>query len=344
MNRKRQKIDVLVIGAGISGLIAARKLQESGLHVTVVDKNPQTGGRLATESIGSGLADLGAQFFTTRNIDFQNLVDEWTAAGIVYTWASSWSNGSIESHPSVESSPGHPRYAAYQGMKGLAAYLAQDLETVVNCQIISLTAGQSGWHAHDTEGNIYNSQAVLITAPVPQTLLILKNGFTHLSPEEKADIELIQYAPCLSAVFQTNKPVHLPEPGAIQRPQERIPWIADNRRKGISPEVNLVTVHAGAELSKELWNADDAQILAILGESLNPFLEADTDVLPACLKRWQYAWPEVLYPKRYFLSAYLPPLVFAGDAFGGPRVEGAVLSGLAAAQLLSSLKNGKLSS
>jgi len=344
MNHKMQKIDVLVIGAGISGLIAARKLQERGLRVMVVEKNSQIGGRLATENIDSGLADLGAQFFTTRNSEFQNMVNEWTTAGIVYTWATGWSNSSIEPRSSVERAPGHPRYAAYQGMNALAAYVARGLEIIVQCQISSLTAGQSGWHAHDTNGNIFNTQAVLVTAPVPQSLIILKNGFTHLSPGEKADVELIQYAPCLAAVFRTDRPLHLPEPGAIQRPEERIPWIADNRRKGISPEINLVTVHAGTELSRELWNVDDAQILTVLGESLLPFLGADTIVQPAHLKRWQYAWPEVLYPKRYFLSSYLPPLVFAGDAFGGPRIEGAVLSGLAAAQVLSSLKNGKLSS
>jgi renalase len=344
MNHKMQKIDVLVIGAGISGLIAARKLKESGLHVIVVDKSSQIGGRLATENIDSGLADLGAQFFTTRNSEFQNMVNEWTTAGIVYTWATSWSTSSIEPHPSTERAPGHPRYAAHKGMNALAAYLAQGLEIFTHCQIVSLTAGQSGWHAHDTNENIFNAQAVLITAPVPQSLLILKNGFTHLSPGEVADVELIQYAPCLAAVFRTDKPLHLPEPGAIQRPEERVPWIADNRRKGISPETNLVTVHASTELSKELWKADDAQILTVLEESLLPFLDADTLVQPARLKRWQYAWPEVLYPKRYFLSSYLPPLIFAGDAFGGPRIEGAVLSGLAASQVLSSLKNGKLSS
>lgn len=343
MNQTSNKIDILVIGAGISGLIAARKLQETGLRVTVVEKSPKAGGRLATEQINSGLADLGAQFFTTRSPEFKNLVKEWITAGVVFTWAKGWSNGSIEPHPSFERASGHPRYAAHQGMSALAAFLARGLEVHVNCQINSLTAGQSGWNAHDSAGNLYRSQAVLITAPVPQSMLILKNGFTHLSPEEKADLDLIQYAPCLAAVFESDDQIHLPEPGAIQKPEERIPWIADNRHKGISSETNLVTVHAGTDLSKELWNTDDLQIFAVLEKSLKPFLEPNTRIQPVYLKRWQYAWPEVLYPKRYFLSAYLPPLVFAGDAFGGPRVEGAVLSALAAAQVLSRLKNGKLS-
>jgi predicted NAD/FAD-dependent oxidoreductase len=40
------------------------------------------------------------------------------------------------------------------------------------------------------------------------------------------------------------------------------------------------------------------------------------------------------YPERCLVAAKEPPLVFAGDGFGSPKVEGAALSGLAAADAL----------
>jgi predicted NAD/FAD-dependent oxidoreductase len=43
----------------------------------------------------------------------------------------------------------------------------------------------------------------------------------------------------------------LPAPGAIQiEGGEPVYWIADNNRKGISPQKSALTIHAGAEFSR----------------------------------------------------------------------------------------------
>jgi len=52
------------------------------------------------------------------------------------------------------------------------------------------------------------------------------------------------------------------------------------------------------------------------------------------LHRWRYAQPIELHPERFLRVGGDAPLLFAGDAFHGPRVEGAALSGMAAADEL----------
>ena len=65
---------VLVIGAGIAGLSAARCLLEQGVardDLRVVDKGRGVGGRMASRRMdtpaGQARFDHGAQFFTTRS-------------------------------------------------------------------------------------------------------------------------------------------------------------------------------------------------------------------------------------------------------------------------------------
>jgi hypothetical protein len=67
---------------------------------------------------------------------------------------------------------------------------------------------------------------------------------------------------------------------------------------------------------------------------LRPFLSKNSTIKAHHIHRWRYALPIVIHPQRTLLADGLPPLAFAGDAFNGPRVEGAALSGLAAAKEL----------
>ncbi|NLF90390.1 MAG: NAD(P)-binding protein, partial [Corynebacterium marinum] len=53
--------DVIVIGAGLAGLQAARRLQDNGLTVTVLEGSDAVGGRVRTDRVDGFLVDRGFQ-------------------------------------------------------------------------------------------------------------------------------------------------------------------------------------------------------------------------------------------------------------------------------------------
>src|SRR5215471_14539137 len=68
--------DVLVIGAGMAGLTAARALAESGLKVLVVEAQDRIGGRIWTRHIGDEAIELGAEFIHGRPPELWALIEE----------------------------------------------------------------------------------------------------------------------------------------------------------------------------------------------------------------------------------------------------------------------------
>ena len=321
--------DVLIVGAGLAGLMAAHVLRDAGIQTLVVDKGRSVGGRMATRRIGDGLADHGAQFFTVREPEFKAYIDRWLEEGRIFEWSRGWSDGSLS-----ETRDGHPRYAARGGMNALAKHLAEGITVRLNTKIESISRQNEGWRAVDESGTIYNAKGVIVTPPVPQSIAMIDAGRTPLAPTDRAELSKIEYEPSLTAMFLVEGEVRLPPPGALQRPHAPIFWIGDNNRKGISPNVTILTAQAGAMYSQQLWERTDAEILAAMKVDMLPILGERVKIVEAELKRWRYAQPKSLYRDRCLVAADLPPLIFAGDAFGGPRVEGAVLSGLTAGHTL----------
>ncbi|MFF2777403.1 flavin monoamine oxidase family protein [Streptomyces sp. NPDC058052] len=71
-------VDVVVVGAGYAGLIAARALLNSGLTVQVLEAADRVGGRAMTVSSAAGTAvDLGGQWIGRDHVKMRALADEY---------------------------------------------------------------------------------------------------------------------------------------------------------------------------------------------------------------------------------------------------------------------------
>jgi len=67
-----------VIGAGLSGLVAARELARRGVDVVVLEARERVGGRMhATKTEGGVLLELGAEFFGPLSRDIARLAGEY---------------------------------------------------------------------------------------------------------------------------------------------------------------------------------------------------------------------------------------------------------------------------
>lgn len=319
-------IDVIIIGAGLSGLVAARQLEAAGARVLVLEKARSTGGRMATRRMGGGQADHGAQFFTTRTPEFQRQIEAWMSEGKVDVWGYGWSDGSLKRTPI----DGHPRYYALEGMNSLARDMAKELHDVrINVRIMHAEYRGERWILTDDSERHYDAPVLILTPPVPQSLDLLMD--VKLTNEDRSALSRIEYGPCLCGLFVVEGEVDLPEPGALQDFNQPIYWIADNQRKGISP-TRTITVHAGVAYSRQHFDALDETVLDHLAGPIKDRLMPGAHIVERQLKKWRYSVPLTTHPFDCLVAEGLP-LIFAGDAFGGRgRMEGAYHSGLAAAE------------
>ena len=317
--------DVLIIGAGLAGLSAANDLIQAGYNVLVVDKGRGLGGRLAGRRIGEATFDHGAQFMTAREARFKGVVAEWIQAGVAEEW--------YRSYPGQPNS--HPRYRGVPTMTAIAKHLAIDMTVMRGTKADSISQQGNRWMAMLDNGETVVAKKMLITSPVPQTMDLLATGNIVLPADKLARLSRIQYEPSIAVMAVLDGPTAIEAPGAISLEKGPISWLSDNLQKGVS-KIPAVTIHGSAEFSAHQFERDHMEAGQRLIDIATPFL-GTAKVTEYQVHGWRYSKPTVVDDASCMLvseATDLPPLALAGDAFAGPRFEGAVQSGWAAAKRL----------
>jgi len=303
-------MDTLIIGAGISGLLLAQELTTRGQRPVIVEKSRGFGGRLATKRVGEAVFDSGAQFFTAREAIFQLRVAAWQHAGLVREWS-----------PSVH------RFIGQPAMTAVPKSLAQGLDIRREHKATSVRRDAAGrWTVVFETGLEMSGDRLLLTCPVPQALALLDAGSVALDGTTRAALDRLTYHPCLALLAVLDRPSGVPVEGLAPEAGP-IRWLADNTKKGVSPAVPAaVTIHAAPDFSATHYTAPEPDVTMALLAAARPWL-GNANVTATALHRWKFSEPKATHPDR---SVWLPELQlgFAGDAFGGPKVEGAALSGL----------------
>ena len=293
--------------------MAARKLAEQH-EVIVLDKGKTPGGRCATRRIGTATFDHGAQFFTTRTAQFESVVAQWVKDGVAREWCRGFGTNP----------DGFPRYIGTRGMTTITKYLASGIDVRCNSFVFAVTRmnGPQSWKIHLDDGTSIAADALIVTTPLPQSYSLLISADVEM-PEALYKTE---YDRTLTLLATLDGPTNITSSGALQEPNDEVAFVADNSQKQISATA-AITLNATAAFSEAHWSTNPDEVHALLRDHARQFL-GESRIVVSQLKRWRFATPRTIWPEPCWVN---DSLALAGDAFAGPRVEGAAVSGLAAA-------------
>lgn len=321
---------VVVIGAGLAGLTAAKALRAAGVHVTLLEKSRGVSGRLSTRRVREpGPAegcefDHGAPAVHVRRPAFQAAVDALTAQGAMCRW------------------PHDGSYVGVPGMNRAFAALADGVDLILQARAERLTRTTDGWRVavatptrtDDTATHL--ASAVIVATPALQAAALLRIAAPDLA--ERAAMASMD--PCWTVMVAVR-------PGAMNHPAGDVaPFVPDTTsmldvivRNDAKPQrtgTGQSTWHTLVAHARPDWSETNLERAAedVLGEILPVVCRATGlvagDVLYAAAHRWRYA--------RTRIAAGTPTLArpdgtlaVCGDWLLGREADDAHASGSAAA-------------
>lgn len=334
---------VIVVGGGLTGLVAARKLRGRGVAVTLVDRTFPFGGRLRPERIdvpGHGRAafDPRPAFLGPRQYDrdhpdaplgFPPLglrSDEFSPETLSTLRRIPIVRVSSGSEPAV---PVPPSGVTVGGGAGALLDLLQlrgcdeQFDRLTDTEVVGLQPEQHGWRVRVRECGVTShgdrlcrtlgADAVLLTQPIPDALGLLDASHVNLPDPIRDELRRVRYERAMSILAAFRGPAQLP--AAVSFGDSPLSLAFDNQLTGASPGGPAVTAVVDPDWAAEHWGESDEAI----ARRLLPLVESWV----GCERVWHRVrrhefGRSTARPRMPFAEASdVPPLLIAGDGFAG---------------------------
>lgn len=294
--------DILIIGAGISGIHLANLIKSSQKKIILIDKAKGLGGRLATRRVNDLGIDHGLQYFQESE-QIASHLQEWCRKG----WLNQVDQG----------------FVSPQGMTSLIKKMAEGLD-IIKSQKASRIYQDKNWIVETDEGMVIEAQTIILTAPLPQASefldanMLIPFGLSNILKDYHYDKSLI------GLFVAESLPANL---RSFTKDGNKLILM---REKHLYPQA--FTYVLNPEKTEEIYSQSDHSCLEIIQKQALSDIKMDLAITHAELKRWRYATA-----KTALASPYLEVqknLFLIGDSFISPDVAGSILSAEALAKRL----------
>ncbi len=335
-----------VVGAGMAGVACARTLAQAGHDVTLIEKQPRTGGRTASLDTPYGSFDAGAQYFTVRDERFAQALE--TVPGLARPWSASTVRV-LDAAGRVAAAappPGEAHWVATPAMDALVQAWSEPLaragRLLTHTAVTHVERDPMRAHAWQlrtatVDGGtrtLAGFDGVVFALPAPQTQALL--AACAVAPDWSEALADVQIAPCwtlMLAFAQAVRPglVTLgPQWNAARSTHHRVAWLARESSKPGRAQIERWTVQASPRWSQEHLQDDHERIRAKLTRAFAELTGIRAEPTLSQVRCWPHAQTQSPLGQA-FVWDDASGLGACGDWCLGHRLEDAFVSGLSLA-------------
>ena len=299
-----------MIGAGISGLVCARRLAAQGVQVLILEKSRSLAGRCASRKFGDHVVDSGVQYFTLRNPVVRKEVQSVSSDQLQTISPPVYENGKIYRE-------GEERFYLAGGNNRLGKLLAEGLEVRKESEVRGVFPQGKKW---EVAGELFDG--VVSSAPWPQSAALFGMRESEVAFEPNLTACLEYLIPWDGGRYAT-----LDSTG-----QDPLAWVGcENAKEGrIQKGKSVYVVQASTSYSREHLEADPTWWIQDLQKRVEKEWGLDQEKRGATFgHRWRYARRGRGAPQP---SALADGLYLCGDSVTDSRVESVWQSGMEVAE------------